>query len=161
MCAAAIGATTTCLASRRRGRTEASLGQKLLRGLAVAAAVTLAASCASSGPAAPSGPNPSPLSCTNLPDTRTILISNKAVCPKNVTVPPGTQVTFINYDAVAHQMDSDPHPEHTDCPEINQVGYLSPGESRQTGNLNIVRICGYHDHLNFETKALQGTITIQ
>ena len=46
----------------------------------------------------------------------------------------------------SHEMFSDPHPEHTDCPEINQVGFLSPGQSRQTGNLNTVRTCGFHDH---------------
>jgi len=58
-------------------------------------------------------------------------------------------------------MYSNPHPEHTDCPEINQVGHLDPGQSRQTGNLNVARTCGFHDHMNAENRALQGTITIQ
>ena len=73
----------------------------------------------------------------------------------------GAQVTFINNDSRPHEMFSDPHPEHTDCPEINQVGHLEPGQSRQTGNLVTIRTCGYHDHINFEIKSLQGTITIR
>ncbi len=73
----------------------------------------------------------------------------------------GTQVTFVNQDSTAHEMNSDPHPEHTDCPEINQVGHLEPGQSRQTGNLNVVRQCGFHDHLHFESAQMKGVITIQ
>jgi hypothetical protein len=58
-------------------------------------------------------------------------------------------------------MFSDPHPEHTDCQELNQVGHLEPGQTRDTGNLNTVRRCGFHDHINDSNRALQGTITIQ
>lgn len=81
--------------------------------------------------------------------------------PKSITVSPGTRVTFVNNDTRAHDMSSDPHPEHTDCPAINQVGFLTAGQSRLTGNLNTVRTCGYHDH-NLETNTnLQGTIIIR
>ena len=58
-------------------------------------------------------------------------------------------------------MSSDPHPQHTDCTEINQVGFLSSGESRQTGNFNTARTCSYHDHIQSRNTSLQGTITIQ
>jgi hypothetical protein len=58
-------------------------------------------------------------------------------------------------------MESDPHPIHTDCPAINDVGFLSPGQSKQTGNLTTARTCGYHDHNQSETTSLQGTIVIQ
>ena len=96
-----------------------------------------------------------------MPDTRTILVSGNAVCPTTLTVPRGSQVTFINNDNRAHEMNSDPHPEHTNCTELNQVGHLEPGQSRQSGNLNTARTCGFHDHLNDQNRALQGTITIQ
>jgi plastocyanin len=101
------------------------------------------------------------VTCSTLPDAKTILISNNAVCPQTLTVPRGAQVTFINGDSRPHEMYSDPHPEHTDCPELNQVGHLEPGQTRQSGNLNNPRRCGFHDHLNFENTALRGTITIQ
>ena len=68
---------------------------------------------------------------------------------------------FINNDSRQHDMESDPHPEHTDCPAINSVGLLSPGQSRQTGNLNVRRVCGFHDHMNDGNQSLRGTITIQ
>ncbi len=86
---------------------------------------------------------------------------NNQVCPQSLTVARGSQVTFTNQDSVVHQMDSDPHPEHTDCVEINQVGFLNPGQSRQTGNLNIARRCGFHDHGDPDRAALKGAIVIQ
>ena len=69
--------------------------------------------------------------------------------------------TYFNRDGIDHDMTSDPHPEHNACPEINQVGFLVPGQSRQTGNMNTVRTCGYHDHDNPANTAVQGTITIR
>jgi len=114
--------------------------------------------CSSSSPnTGPSTGGP----CTASSTSTTITIANKAVCPQNITVPRGTQVTFVNNDTVEHMMNSDPHPEHTDCPELNQVGFLAPGQSRQTGNLNIARRCGFHDHDDFNNAALKGSITIQ
>src|SRR5262245_42157856 len=131
---------------------------RLLAGMAAA----LAAVTAACGGSTSSGTGPSTgITCSTLPDNKTFLIVNNAICPTAVTVTRGTQVTFINNDSRAHEMNSNPHPEHTDCPEINQVGHLEPGQSRQTGNLNIVRSCGFHDHLNDQNRALQGTITIQ
>src|SRR5687768_11703466 len=64
----------------------------------------------------------------------TITISGNVVTPKNVTVRPGSQVAFVNNDSRDHNMVSDPHPEHNDCPAINNVGVLRPTQSRQTGN---------------------------
>jgi hypothetical protein len=29
---------------------------------------------------------------------------------------------------------------------LNAVGFLQPGERRESGNLNTVRTCGFHDH---------------
>lgn len=88
-------------------------------------------------------------------------ITSLGVSPKTVTVTRGSQVTFVNNDARPHDMESDPHPEHTDCPEINSVGTLGPGQSRQTGNLNTARTCGFHDHLAAENTNLRGSIVIQ
>ena len=131
----------------KRVRTKAAWG------LAAAAAIGLAAACG--GSTSPSGAGGTP------PPNTTITITSSGVSPKNLTVSAGTQVTFVNNSAITHEMYSDPHPEHTDCPEINNVGTLTPGQSKQTGNLNTVRTCGYHDHLLFTDTSLQGTITIQ
>jgi plastocyanin len=103
-------------------------------------------------PATPSGPGTSGAA---------IVITSTGVSPRNVTVAPGTQVTFTNNDSIEHLMFSDPHPEHTDCPNINQVGFLSPGQTRQTGNMTTIQTCGFHDHEHPLNTSLQGTITIR
>jgi plastocyanin len=82
------------------------------------------------------------------------------VSPSSVTVAPGQRVTFVNNDTRPHDMASDPHPAHTDCPAVN-VGFLQPGQSGTTQNLNTVRTCGFHDHNQDTNTSLQGTIRIQ
>ena len=95
------------------------------------------------------------------PNPTTIVVTSSGVNPKTLTVARGTQVTFTNNDTRPHEMNSDPHPTHGDCPEIDQVAFLSPGQSKQTGNLNTARACGFHDHTDAFNTALQGTITVQ
>jgi plastocyanin len=90
-----------------------------------------------------------------------VTITAAGVSPRNITVAVGSRVLFVNNDSRPHEMGSDPHPDHTDCPEINTVGMLAPGQRRETANLVTVRTCGYHDHLLPNNAALQGTITIQ
>ena len=72
----------------------------------------------------------------------------------------GTRVTFVNNDAVGHDMNSDPHPQHTSCTDMN-VGFVTTGQTKQTDVLNIARTCGYHDHNQPSNAALQGTIRIE
>ena len=127
----------------------------MLRATCVAVGLTAALIAVACGSSSVTSPSSSPVAGT------TITITSSGVSPKNLLVSPGAQVTFVNNDSRNHEMDSDPHPEHTDCPAINNVDLLAPGQSRQTGNLNVVRACGYHDHLNFENAALRGTITVQ
>jgi len=91
----------------------------------------------------------------------TVTITSAGVNPKTLVVTAGNQVMFVNNDASPHQMSSDPHPDHTDCPELNQVGFLSPGQSRQTGNLITIRTCGFHDHGRPSNTSLQGSILIR
>jgi plastocyanin len=110
------------------------------------------AGCGGGSPAAPPPPaNP----------YRITIGANGAVTPSEVTVPPGTRVLFTNNHNVAHDMTSDPHPEHNLCPELNQVGVLRPGEFRETGNLVTVRTCGFHDHNDPDNRNLQGSIVIR
>ena len=78
-----------------------------------------------------------------------------------MTVPNGSRVVFINSDSRPHNMTSDPHPTHEDCPELNQIGFLNPGQLRESGNLVISGGCGFHDHDNPGTISLQGRVTIQ
>jgi plastocyanin len=95
-------------------------------------------------------------------DSATITIgSNGSVSPSTVTITRGGRVTFVNNHSRSHDMQSDPHPEHTDCPELAAVGFLSSGQSRTSSNFNTARTCGYHDHNEPDTAGLKGRIIIQ
>jgi len=113
----------------------------------------LVSSCGSDNPSGPSGGGGGTVAAT-------ITITSAGVSPKAVTVAAGSRVMFVNNDSRPHEIDSNPHPEHTDCPEIN-VGFIGAGASGTTQNLTRVRTCGYHDHINPDVVALQGTITTQ
>ena len=90
----------------------------------------------------------------------TITITSAGVIPKTLTVVQGQRVLFVNNDTVAHEMASDLHPTHERWPALNQVGYLAPGQSRETGNLNTVGVISYHDHLDAQNEGLLGSIRI-
>lgn len=134
----------------------------VLAGVLLAVAVAVAAAACGGSDGGSSGTPTTPTPPTTPPTTgATITITSSGVSPRSVTVTAGSRVTFVNNDTRAYDMASNPHPEHTDCPEINQVGFLDPGQSRQTGNLNTRRTCGFHDHSRDSDTSLQGTITIQ
>jgi plastocyanin len=107
-----------------------------------------------SSPSTPSGTNPP--SGGNL----TVTISATGVSPHTLQVPMGGRVTFVNNDTRTHQIMSDPNPLHNDCPAINEVATIAPGQTHQTGTLDARRTCGYHDHMNPGETTLQGALMI-
>jgi len=122
------------------------------RAVAVVTALVLSLSC---------GGKPTPTEPTDPVPTNTITITAAGVSPKDVQISPGTRVLFVNNDSRSHNMASDPHPDHSDCTEINQVGVLAVGQSRETGNLNSVRTCRFHDHDLPNSASLSGAIVIR
>jgi plastocyanin len=88
-------------------------------------------------------------------------VTASGVSPTEIVVSPGTRVTFQNNDVRPHGMSSDPVQTHTDCPAINDVGTLAPGQSRQTGPLNVRRSCGFHDHNNENDPVFKGVIIVR
>jgi plastocyanin len=123
---------------RRRGLVVAGLGFALL---------------ACGGSPNPGSPSPPSSNAT------VVTIGLNGVSPKDVQIALGGRVRFVNSDTQPHNVGSDPHPEHGDCPDINQVGYLLPGQSRETGNFVQARACGFHDHDNPLVASLKGSIT--
>ena len=95
-----------------------------------------------------SGGSSTPTTPSNPSNPYTFTLTSSGVSPKELIVPLGTRVLFVNQDARGHDVASDPHPEQTDCTEINSVGLLTPGQSRETGNLVVAKTCGFHDHDN-------------
>jgi plastocyanin len=126
--------------------------------MVVAAALVALGACGGGSPSSPSNPisgSPGPVGAT------VTIGANGAVSPVQVTITNGQSVTFVNNDSRVHDMTSDPHPTHTDCPQTNVVGLISPGQSKNTNAFTTSRTCGFHDHGNPDNTALQGRIVIQ
>jgi len=101
-----------------------------------------------------------PIPASSVPSVVTVTITSTGVDPKVLTISQGQRVLFVNNDSVSHEMASDVHPTHEQWPAMNQVGYLAPGQSRETGNLNAVGGITYHDHLDAQNELLLGTIEV-
>jgi plastocyanin len=114
-----------------------------------------AAACGSDGPSSPSGgSNDGTIAAT-------VTITSSGVSPKSVTVPLGSRVTFVNNDNRAHNINSDPHPEHGSCPPLDNVLNMGAGQSRTSLNFTSARTCNYHDHDNPGAAQWTGTIVVQ
>ena len=81
--------------------------------------------------------------------------------PYETTVATRGQVTFVNRDLVVHQIQGGIDPDHPDCPEIDVVGSLQPGQSRATNPLPTARTCDYHDHTEGGHHGFSGKIVIR
>ena len=91
----------------------------------------------------------------------TIVIGPAGVVPAEVRIKTWGRVKFVNNDTQPHTIVSDPINTHTECPPVNQVGLLNPGESRTTGTLHLERTCGFHDHTNQSEASLKGLIIVR
>ena len=120
------------------------------------ALLVLSAVLAACGGSPPASPGPPPSTGPTI-----TIASGGVVSPKELQITPGSRVLFINNDSRRHDMTSDPHPEHGDCPEIDQVGLLNSGQRRDSGNFVAVRTCGYHDHEDPFNTNLHGRIVVR
>ncbi len=122
-------------------------------------AAAIAIGCGGGDSGTPTSPdnfsNPTPVATT------TITITAAGANPQVITVPVGSRVTFINNDSRSHEMHSDPHPNHGDCPPIDDVGFIAAGQTKLTGNLTVARTCGFHDHNLPDVASLRGQIIVQ
>ena len=136
-----------------------------LRRTAAASAVALAAalgiSACGGGGGSYSGGSPSTPTAPSGPGgTATVTIkAGGTLDPQEIRIDVGQSVRFVNEDTQPRHVQSNPHLEHTECPQTN-VPVLNPGQSATTGAYNSQRVCGYHDHLNPEQTRLHGTIRV-
>jgi plastocyanin len=126
---------------------------------ASAAALMAGVLACGGGNGSPSGP--SPISGAPGPSGATITITNGAVSPRTVQVSVGQSVTVVNNDNRGHEIASDPHPAHTLCPEMNALGSIPAGATRQTNAFPTARTCSFHDHNDPDNASLKGSIEIR
>lgn len=84
-----------------------------------------------------------------------ITFTNNGFSPQKLTVKKGATVTVKNEASNPVQFSSDPHPTHTNEPELN-MAELAPGES---GTFTVTKVgtWGYHDHLDHD---MTGTLVV-
>jgi plastocyanin len=85
-----------------------------------------------------------------------ITYSDSGFSPATLTAKSGDTITVRNTSSHDIQMDSNPHPIHTDDPDLN-VGAVVASQSMNFMVTNKGTF-GYHNHLN---PAQKGTIVIQ
>ena len=108
-----------------------------------------------SAPQPPPAPAPAPG-----PPPPIVTFTAQGVSPSELTIASGTRVTFTNNDSQPHDVQGGPDPAHPDCRELDAVGFLTPGQSRQSAPLTTVRTCDYHDH-SFHSPLFSGRIVIR
>lgn len=84
-------------------------------------------------------------------------ITTNGFNPKIITVKTGMSVTWVNKDTINHQINSSPHPQHTDFPPLNTIDLLRPGENRSL-TFDKPGTYKYHDHLH---PATVGQVVVQ
>ena len=144
------------------------LGQKSSTAAAVVvvvAAIGVDVLLSACGGSAPTRPTPIPI-------VLTVVISSNGLSPAItlapaevndfvVQLPDELFVRFNNTDTVAHDIRSDPHPDHTDCPALN-IETVAAGQSVVTPILNQclrgTTQQSYHDETRPDDARFQGRI---
>ncbi|SRR6266540_1873324 len=103
-----------------------------------------------------SNSNSSSSSSDNTPAAVTITYNGSGFSLSASTITSGQSIKVVNSSNDDLNFDSDPHPVHTDNPELN-LGSISPGQSK-TAKLTTKGHWGFHNHLD---SSQHGNITVQ
>ena len=124
---------------------------------ALLAAFASLAACGGGGTSTPRSPAGTQVVAGSI--GATISLTATGASPVEVRIEPTQRVRFINTDTRPHQIQTNPHNLHTDCPSSNVI-LLNPGQQVDSGIFNDVKTCGYHDHLLAEDQKFWGTIRV-
>src|SRR5262245_24481954 len=133
--------------------------RKIFSSLVMIGLASLSLTCNTYSDTPGTSPSPPPTGPT-APTFPTVRITPTGVNPPEIEIRVGEQVLFINNDTQPHDVAGGPDFEHPDCREIDAVGLLVPGQSRQTAPMPTARACDYHDHSNHST-IFNGRIIIR
>jgi plastocyanin len=110
----------------------------------------------SSLPSTPTSASPPPP-----PTQATITITATGFAPTETTIAVGGHAIFMNADVRPHDLLGGPDHTRLDCPEVDRVGFIAPGQSRDTAPFASARTCEFHDHNNVGNPAFQGRIIVR
>ena len=122
----------------------------------VSVAVMLSTVAACSG----DGGSDSPTSPSGGTVGATIVLSANGVSDAAPRIATGQRVRFTNNDTVVHQILTTPHNLHSDCPALNSIDVIQPGQSKESGVLSERRGCGFHDHLSPDDQRFRGQVVV-
>jgi len=90
----------------------------------------------------------------------TVVLTANGVSDASARISVGQRIRFTNNDSRPHQIYTTPHLVHTDCPALNDISVVEPGQSKDSGVLNDRRGCGFHDHLNPDDTRFRGQVLV-
>ena len=113
------------------------IGLRWIAGMTLAAVATNACGNAPPTPTSPTaeGPHTFP---------RFIMIMEGHAVPEELTIAVGEQVTFMNHDLTNYTIAGGREPSRPDCPEVNVVGVLTSGNTRNTETFTTAKTCDFH-----------------
>lgn len=143
----------------------------VLRASFLAVSLAVASACSSGGdaPTAPSSPTQPSVppddghgdGGSGNPPPNTVTIRSTGMSPITLTIAVGSRVSFVNGDSRPHDIAGGPDPTHPECPELDAVGFILSGQTRQSAVFTSPRTCRYHDHTYVGVAAFTGSIVIE
>ncbi len=125
----------------------------------VASFVLLGTLVACGGESNPARPTPGSGGNSGAIDA-TVMITANGVSDNQPRVNVGSRIRFTNNDSRVHTIFTTPHGTHTDCPALNSIGDIQPGQSKESGDLTTRRGCGFHDHNVPDNNSFRGQVLV-
>lgn len=143
--------------------------RRVLRALLLAVVLAVAGACSSGGdgPSTPSSPSQPTVPPDDghggggTPPPNTVTIRSTGMSPITLTIAAGSRVSFVNGDSRPHDIAGGPDPSRPECPELDAVGFILSGQTRQSAVFTSPRTCQYHDHTYVGVAAFTGTIVVE
>ncbi len=136
------------------------MNKMLILSITVSLVVLWALGCGGGGGQTTAGSPTTPSGTTTPNIGATVTIAGSGVSDSAPRISTGQRVRFTNNDIRTHQILSTPHGSHSDCPALNSVGSLAPGQSGESEPLMSVRGCGFHDHMNPDDNRFRGQVLV-
>ena len=119
----------------------------------IALVAVLSNSCGSAAPTSPTMADPHTF-------PRFIMIMEGHAVPEQLMIAVGERVTFMNHDRTTYTIAGGPQPSNSGCPEIDVVGVLASGATRDTEPFTAAKTCEFRVSQN-QSALLTGQIIIR